>query len=434
MTNKTENVRRFFTEMDDSIKKFAHRIDFHGEAFLQSRLFLMGVALFISMLIWVFVAWDGNTDGTKTMNVQVQYNNLARGYSMSVRTGVVTVRLAGRINVLSRLEQGDVTAQVDLQGLQIGKYNLPIKIEVPPSVRVRNWDPAAAEVEIYRHVERTFPVAWRIDGTAPDGMIVSSVDVQPNEVILSGPESAVLSVQAVEAVIPAGKLAESSGDLRVPVSILENDENSKYIDELTLSPQFVTVSLAMEQEMIGERIPVKVSVVGQPADGLEIDSIKVMPDRVSVRGRSEVIKKMQTLVLPPVDISGLDQDLQLMLPLQPAKQDQGVEISGPDRVRVDIKLRKKMAAKTFSSVGVMVDGADSAGSEWKISPQSVTLTIEGTQSAIEELHNSPPCDLYVDVSNIVLKQLQLPVLVKNLKKDFQVVKIEPEQVTVTEVK
>ena len=82
----------------------------------------MGVALFISMLIWVFVAWDGNTDGTKTMNVQVQYNNLARGYSMSVRTGVVTVRLAGRINVLSRLEQGDVTAQVDLQGLQIGKY------------------------------------------------------------------------------------------------------------------------------------------------------------------------------------------------------------------------------------------------------------------------------------------------------------------------
>ena len=434
MTNKKDdNVKRFFAGLDEGIRQFAKKIDFRGEAFLQSKLFLMGVALFMSLLIWVFVAWDGNTDGSKTMNLQVQYNNLARGYSMTVKTGVVTVKLAGRINTLSRLEQGDVTAQVDLQGLQIGKYNLPIKIEVPPSVRVRSWEPAAAEVEIFRHVERTFPVAWRIDGKTPDGMIVSSVDLQPKEVILSGPETAVLSVQAVEAVIPADKLKESSGDLRVPVSILESDENNKYIDELTLSPQFVTVGLSMEQEMVGDRIPVKVSVVGQPADGLEIDSIKVMPDRVSVRGSGAVIRKMQSLVLPPVDISGLDQDLQLMLPLQPAK-DPGVEISGPDRVRVDIKLRRKMAVKTFSSVGVMVDGADSAGREWKIAPQSVTLTIEGTQNAVDELHNTPPCSLYVDVSNIVLKQLQLPVLVKDLRKDFQVVKIEPEQVTVTEIK
>jgi YbbR domain-containing protein len=433
MMNKKENVRQLFGVMKSEIKRFFGRVDLRGEAFLQSRLFLGCVALFISMLIWVFVAWDGNTDGTKTMSVQVQYNNLARGYSMSVKTGVVTVRLSGRINSLSRLEQGDVTAQVDLQGLQIGRYNLPIKIEVPPSVRVRNWEPAAAEVDIYRHVERTFPVAWRIDGPAPEGMIVSSVDVQPKEVILSGPESAVLSVQAVEAVIPSSKLAEASGDIRVPVSVLESDENSKYLDELTLSPQFVTVSLSMEQEMVGERIPVKVPVVGQPAEGLEIDSIKVMPDRVSVRGRSEVIRKMQSLTLSPVDISGLDQDLQLMLPLQSAKQDQNVEISGPDRVRVDIKLRKKMAVKAFSNVNVMVNGADSSKHEWKLTPSSVTLTIEGSQTAIEELHGGAPCELYVDVSNIVLKQIQLPVLVRNLKKDFQVVKIEPEQVTVTEV-
>ena len=433
MMNKKENVRQLFGLVKSEIKRFFGRGDLHGEAFLQSRLFLGCVALLISMLIWVFVAWDGNTDGTKTMSVQVQYNNLARGYSMSVKTGVVTVRLSGRINILSRLEQGDVTAQVDLQGLQVGKYNLPIKIEVPPSVRVRNWEPAAAEVDIYRHVERTFPVAWRIDGSAPAGMIVSSVDVQPKEVILSGPESAVLSVQAVEAVIPSSKLAELSGDLRVPVSVLESEENSKYTDELTLSPQFVTIRLSMEQEMVGERIPVKVPVVGQPADGLEIDSIKVMPDRVSVRGRSEVIRKMQSLTLSPVDISGLDQDLQLMLPLQPAKQDQNVEISGPDRVRVDIKLRKKMAVKAFSNVNVMVNGSDSSKHEWKLSPSSETLTIEGSQTAIEELHGGAPCDLYVDVSNIVLKQIQLPVLVKNLKKDFQVVKIEPEQITVTEV-
>ena len=100
---------------------------------------------------------------------------------------------------------------------------------------------------------------------------------------------------------------------------------------------------------------------------------------------------------------------------------------------MDTKLGKKMAVKAFSNVNVMVNGSDSSKHEWKLSPSSVTLTIEGSQTAIEELHGGAPCDLYVDVSNIVLKQIQLPVLVKNLKKDFQVVKIEPEQITVTEV-
>jgi hypothetical protein len=47
---------------------------------------------------------------------------------------------------------------------------------------------------------------------------------------------------------------------------------------------------------------------------------------------------------------------------------------------------------------------------------------------------SAPCELYVDVSNIVSNQLMLPVLVKNLRKDLQIVQIEPEQVVVTAIK
>ncbi len=47
---------------------------------------------------------------------------------------------------------------------------------------------------------------------------------------------------------------------------------------------------------------------------------------------------------------------------------------------------------------------------------------------IDALHSgSVPCELYVDVSNIVSKQLVLPVLVRNLKSGFKVVRIEPEQ-------
>jgi YbbR domain-containing protein len=81
----------------------------------------------------------------------------------------------------------------------------------------------------------------------------------------------------------------------------------------------------------------------------------------------------------------------------------------------------------------MTEGAVQ-GREWKISPQSVKLTIQGTKADVDALQSgSVPCDLYVDVSNIVSKQLNLPVLVKNLRSDFKVLRIEPEQVTVTVV-
>jgi YbbR domain-containing protein len=193
------------------------------------------------------------------------------------------------------------------------------------------------------------------------------------------------------------------------------------------------VTVSLENEILGESIPVEVSVVGTPAEGYELDTVKVIPSSVSIKGKSTEVKKMTSLVLPPVDISGLDQNLNLMLPLQPAEMDPDVEISGPERARVEIYIRKKISNKTFNSVGVMTEGK-AQGKEWKITPQSVKLTIQGTKSDIDALQSgSVPCDLYVDVSNIVSKQLTLPVLVKNLRPEYTVLKIEPEQVTVTAV-
>ena len=126
-------------------------------------------SLLSSLLCYEFVAWDGNSDGTRSMSANIEYLNLQRGYSMFDNTRRVEIRLVGRINALSRVEQSDVSARVDLQGLQPGKYSLPINISTPPFVRVRSWQPSTADVEIYRHVERTVAVSYRIEGNLPEG-------------------------------------------------------------------------------------------------------------------------------------------------------------------------------------------------------------------------------------------------------------------------
>ena len=415
----------------------SNKLNYKGDSVFQSKVFLVGVSVFISVLLWAFVALDGNSDAARTVSADIKYINLPRGFSIYAPAKKAELKLVGKINMLSSVQPSDIVAEVDLANLQPGKYNLPIRLEAPSFARIRSWQPSVAEVEIYRHVERTLTITPKTEGTAPEGMVVSSVKLDPDSAVISGPENDVLAVQGLEAAVQLDKL-DADGKMKAQVIIRTAAETQlagpSQNSRLSVSPTETNAAVAFENEIVGERIPVKVSVVGQPQEGLQVESIKVIPDSVSIRGRSTAVKKMQSLVLPPVDISGLDQNIQLMIPMQPAEIDPDVEITGTDRARVEIRLSKKMSAKTFTNVPLIVEGAE-PGKEWKVSPHGVSITIEGPQLAIDSLggSSSAPCELYVDVSNIVTKQMELPVLVKNLKKEFQVVQIEPEQVLVTAV-
>lgn len=411
------------------LEKLSRWVNIRGTGILRANVGLFAVSLAISLMLWAFVAWDGNSDGTRSMSTNIEYLNLQRGYSMYDNTRKVEIKLAGNLNALSRVEQSDISARVDLQGLQPGKYSLPISISTPSFVRVRSWQPSTADVEIYRHVERTVNISYRVEGDLPEGMVISTANILPKEAVISGPESDVLAVQVIETVIPGTKIRDGEV-IMLPVTVANTSGSA---ERITITPKQVEVKISLENEILGESIPVEVSVVGTPAEGYELESVRVIPQSVAIRGKSTAVKKMTSLVLPPVDISGLDQNLNLLLPLQPVEMTPEVEISGPDRARVEIYIRKKITDKTFNNVAVMTEGA-APGKEWKLTTQSVKVTIQGTKAEIDALQSgSAPCDLYVDVSNIVSKQLTLPILVKNLKSDFKVLRIEPEQVTVTAV-
>ncbi|MDY2984160.1 MAG: CdaR family protein [Synergistes jonesii] len=440
MPNEKKTLERLIigtlNAVDRKLSSLSGRLNYKGESILQSKGFFICVSVFISVALWAFVALDSDSESARTLSVEINYANLPAGFSLYAPTNKIELKISGKINMLSGVRPSDLIAEVDLANLQAGKYTLPINLDVPSFARVISLKPAVAEVEVYRHVERTVEIKARAEGAPPEGMILSSITLDPASAVISGPENEVLAVQGLEAVVALDKLDEG-GKARVSVA-LKAQANVKQpflttpTGKLTITPKETNATVAFENEIVGERIPVKISVVGSPQEDLQVESIKVIPESVSIRGRSEAVKRMQSLVLPPVDITGLDQNIQIMIPMRPEQLEEGVEISGPDRARVEIRLSKKMGVKTFTNVPLLVEGSES-GKEWKLSPQSVSLTVEGTQTAIDSLTDGAPCELYVDVSNIVSQQTELPVLVKNLKRDFQIVQTEPEQVRVTAV-
>ena len=394
---------------------------------LKKRIVLAAISLFISLLFWVFIAWNGNNEGTKNIAVNLEYENLPKGHIIYAPTKNIEVKISGKVSTITRVEHADIKATVDLENLSVGTYNLPIKVEVPATVRLRSWNKTTVPVELSRYIERKIPLTWRIEGDLPEGKVVSSVNISPKEVTVGGAESDILSIQAVNAILP-DLMQYTGNDIKAKIEII-GVENKQNRDRISISSKFANVKIKLEDEIQVDKIPVKVSITGSPYDGLEINTVKIIPDMVSIYGKKSAIDKMKELILPPIDITGLEQNIQLMVPIRPIDLESEIELRGPDRVRVEITLRNKITTTTFTNINIALVGANLT--QFKLEPKVATVTIEASQSTMNTLNNSVPFSLYVDVSNVVSKQISLPILIKNLKYGVDIKTISPEEVEVT---
>lgn len=113
---KSSLIRRIKARKNEIKKLWAKT---SGSEIVRSRLFLAAVALAISLILWIFVAWDGNTEGTRTLDVPIQYINTPRGFTLFDSDGKVQVRVLGRVGLLSRAEVAEFRAEVELSLIHI---------------------------------------------------------------------------------------------------------------------------------------------------------------------------------------------------------------------------------------------------------------------------------------------------------------------------
>lgn len=70
-----------------------------------------------------------------------------------------------------------------------------------------------------------------------------------------------------------------------------------------------TISVTIESEL-KKSIPVKPAIIGRPAKGFAIFDIKVVPDNIVIEGPKSLIIKIYSVRTEPIDINGLNTDLQ----------------------------------------------------------------------------------------------------------------------------
>ena len=73
----------------------SNKLNYKGDSVFQSKVFLVGVSVFISVLLWAFVALDGNSDAARTVSADIKYINLPRGFSIYAPAKKAELKLVG---------------------------------------------------------------------------------------------------------------------------------------------------------------------------------------------------------------------------------------------------------------------------------------------------------------------------------------------------
>jgi len=162
------------------------------------------VALLLAVLTYLNVYTD--RPATMIVSFPIQVTDLPDSLSLSgPAPAVLQAELRGTAKQLIRLRVTEPPVKVSLAGVSAGHYERalgPQDLPLPAGVELqvdRMVSPRTLELQVDRRVERTLPVAARIEGVPAGGVLWDGrYEIRPNQVTVKGPAAALAELDSVE--------------------------------------------------------------------------------------------------------------------------------------------------------------------------------------------------------------------------------------------
>src|SRR5512140_2569143 len=139
-----------------------------------------------------------------------------------------------------------VHAILDLSGLSAGEHKVSIQIQISVRpVRIVSASPSSADVTLEPLITRTLPLQSSLSGQPSIGYQAGQLTVDPQQVVLAGPQSAVSRVSRVRVVVSINGIREGL-DQTVPIQAL--DANNIPVTDLTIQPDSAHVTLPLTRQ------------------------------------------------------------------------------------------------------------------------------------------------------------------------------------------
>ena len=168
------------------------------------------------------------------------------------------------------------------------------------------------------------------------------------------------------------------GEYTLPVKIDVSDELLAFDPfEITVKPE--NIKLHVENKDM-KFIPLEPSIVGEPAHGYEVTSVKIVPSELEVMGPESLIEYTQKLYTEKIDVEGLTQKTEYEVQYRTVNKLLTILDEGPYQVVVNIE--PALMERTINDIAVNVLSL-SDKFYLKDDVQPVSVTLEGTVPVLE---------------------------------------------------
>lgn len=347
------------------------------------------LAMVLAVAVWILAVTESDPTEEKIYPRAIPLEIIGQDPALMMVTNPpqqVSLTLSAPRSIWERMtnEQVPVRAVADLSGLGSGTHTLSIQIQIGiRPVEIISYTPRTFNVTLEPLETRSLPIRLVQRGELSVGFQGETPNLSQDMVTVSGPESLVKRVQEVRAVLDLNGAKES---INRSVALQAVDASGQTVEDVTLSPERVTIALTITQRGGYRNVVVKVVVNGQVTSGYRVTNISVFPPAVTVFSSDpKLVDALPGYVeTTPLDLTGASDDLDLSLPLNlPA----GVSVVGENQVEVQVGIAAIEGSLTLANMPVEVVGLSNSLSAL-VSPDTVDVILSGPLPLLDQLRRA----------------------------------------------
>lgn len=387
---------------------------------------LAALSVMLAFGLWIFVTDTENPTRTRVLPIDIAVQPISVPDDVAIGSDVAPVRLRITVadDVYDSLTAGDFEATVDLDGLTVGSYELPVTVKAFTSrggLRIDDVLPEAVTVELAALTSKSVPVQIDVTGTPSPGFTMSLPVLDDETVLVSGPQEEVDEVSQVTATID---VTARTSSVDQAVRLTPRNDRGFLVQRVNLEPSIVGVSIDIEQERFARSVAVSVVTDGDPAAGYNVTSVSVDPPTVTVRGTESFITGTDSLDTQPVDIDGADETVVRSVSLDIPS---GAEVlGGAQVVTVTVTISPATSEFNFSVPITAANLGPSVSIAGALS--SVAVKLIGPFPILSEV-SPPDISATVDLEGLGAGTHSLTIEVAQLA-GVTVARVTPQQITV----
>ncbi len=295
------------------------------------------LSLALAFLLWMVATEAENPTEDRQLNtaIPVEIQGLPEtmiAYNLSESS--VRVTLKAPQSVWRELTASDVRAYLDLSRVVTGTNTLPVQVQARGNpVNLVTVTPHEIAVNVEPLTDKEVPVDVVVQGAPASGYRHDAPVIAPRRVRVRGPAS---QVAQVDRALITVELQREQSDVSNDYPPRPVDAAGNPVRNVEVSPDAVTVSIAIWQLSYIRDLAVTVSLDGQPAPGYRIANLEVDPPVLKVFGRTEIVRAAPGfLQTQPISLTGRTESLTTTVALQ---MPEGLSTFPPARPEVTVTL------------------------------------------------------------------------------------------------